>query len=108
MNFDSNFKLIREPLSGEGNALWLEDIGCLEESDVAILRHSFNSAVNYNRLTSLQTKPAIVAGSFSITRSKKSSKNKLDFYKCRLAEGFSGPGKLTGDISSSFDRCSHG
>ena len=50
-NFDSNFKLIRAPLSGEGNALWLGDIGCLEESDVAILRHSFSSAANYNRLT---------------------------------------------------------
>ena len=97
-NFDSNFKLIRAPLSGEGNALWLGDIGCLEESDVAILRHSFNSAANYNRLTPLQAKPAIVAGSSSITRSKKSSKNKLDFYKCRLADGFSGPGQ-TQEIS---------
>ena len=97
-NFDSNFKLIRAQLSGEGNALWLGDIGCLEESDVVILRHFFNSSANYTRLTPLQAKPAIVAGSSSITRSKNSSKNKLDFYKCRLADGFSGPGQ-TQEIS---------
>lgn len=97
-NFDSNFKLIRAPLSVDGNALWLGDIGGLEESDVAILRHFFNSAANYNRFTPLQAKPAIVSGSSSITRSKKSSKNKLDFYKCRLADGFSGPGQ-TQEIS---------
>ncbi len=97
-NLDSNFKLIRAPLSGEGNALWLGDIGCLEESDVAILRHSFNSAANYNSLMPLQEKPAIVACSSSITRSKKSSNHKLEFYKCRLADGFSGPGQ-TQEIS---------
>ena len=33
-----------------------------------------------------------------LLRVKKSSKNKLDFYKCRLAEGFSGPGQ-TQEIS---------
>jgi len=97
-NFDSNFKLIRAPLSGDGNALWLGNIGGLEDSDVAILRHLFDSAANYNRLTHLQAKPAIIACSSSITRSKKSSKNKLDFYKCRLADGFSGPGQ-TQEIS---------
>ena len=97
-NFDSNFKLIRAPLSGEGNALWLEDIGGLEESDAAILRHLFNSAANYNSLMLLQDKPAIGACSSSITRSKKSSNHKLEFYKCRLADGFSGPGQ-TQEIS---------
>ena len=97
-NFDSNFKLIRAPLSGDGNALRIGGVVRLEESSVAILRHFFNRAAKHNRLTPLQREQAIIACSSSITRSKKSSKNKLDFYKCRLAEGFSGPGQ-TQEIS---------
>ena len=97
-NFDSNFKLIRAPLSADGNALRIGGVVRLEESSVAILRHFFNRAAKHNRLTPLQHEQVIVACSSSITRSKKSSKNKLDFYKCRLAEGFSGPGQ-TQEIS---------
>ena len=97
-NFDSNYLAIRLPLSGDGNALKIGDVFGQEESSLAIFRHFFNSAASHNRLTPLQREHAIVASSSSITRSKKSSGNKLEFYKCRLVEGFSGPGQ-TQEIS---------
>lgn len=97
-NFNSNFKLIRAPLSGEGNALWVGEIGGLEESSVAMLRHFFNSAANYNRLTPLQHPQPIAACSSPIRRSKNESNNKLTFYKNCLSAGFSGPGQ-TQEIS---------
>ena len=88
-NFDSNFKLIRAPLSGDGNDLWLGDLGGLEESDVAILRHFFNSAANYNRLTPLQREQAIVACSSSNTRAPVGDNKSLNYYKSVLSDGFS-------------------
>ena len=88
-NFDSNFKLIRAPLSGDGNALWLGDIGGLEESDVVIFRHFFNSAANSNSLMPLQYKPAIIASSSSNTRAPVSNKKSLNYYQSVLAGGFS-------------------
>ena len=88
-NFNSNFKLIRAPLSGEGNALWLGDIGGLEESDVAILRHFFNSTANYNSLMPLQDRSAIIASSSSNTRAPVSDKKSLNYYQSVLADGFS-------------------
>lgn len=97
-NFNSNFKLIRAPLSGEGNALWVGELGGLEESSLAIFRHFFNSAANYNKLTPLQDNQPIVAGSSPIRRSKNESNNKLNFYKNRLSVGFSGSGQ-TQEIS---------
>ena len=76
-------------MSGDGNALWLGDLGGLEESDVAILRHFFNSAANYNRLTPLQREQAIVACSSSNTRAPVGDNKSLNYYKSVLSDGFS-------------------
>ena len=75
-------------MSGDGNA-WLGDLGVLEESDVAILRHFFNSAANYNRFTPLQREQAIVACSSSNTRAPVGDNKSLNYYKSVLSDGCS-------------------
>ena len=97
-NFDNSFKLIRAPFTGDGNALWIEGIGGLEDSDVAILRYYFDSVSKRNSLIPLINKTAINASSSSITRAQNTSKNNIFYYKNRLSVGFYGPSQ-TQEIS---------
>ena len=76
-------------MSGDGNALWLGDLGGLEESDVAILRHFFNSAANYNSLTLLQRDQEIIACRSSNTRAPVGDNKSLNYYNSVLSDGFS-------------------
>lgn len=86
--FNSNFKLIRAPLSGEGNALWVGELGGLEDFSIAILRHFFCLAKDFNLLTPLMHNSVTIVCSSSYTRALNHKAKNLSYYKNVLSDGF--------------------
>lgn len=88
---DSSYKLIRAPLTGEGNRLWADGLGYVEELQVLSIFWKRAQEKNRVKLTSPRLTNSV--HSPSNTRGPVKSKGKLNAAKERLCEGFTGPGQ---------------
>ena len=86
-NFKSGYLTIRAPFSGQDNGLYA-GIGCIEHSDLSILRHMFNRATIKNSLVLPEEHLSTISGPFTIVRAPLANKNSLDYYKNVLSDGF--------------------
>lgn len=89
--FNSSFKCIRAPLSGEGNAFWLHGLD-LDDS-LAVFRHLFINASAHNKFTPVVLEKQSSSSSSSYTRAKNINNNDLPSIRRRLKEGFTAIGQ---------------
>ena len=89
--YNSSFKCIRAPLSGEGNAFWLHGLDL--DNSLAVFRHLFINASAHNRFTPVGLEKQSSSCSSPYTRSKNSNKNDLPSIRRRLNQGFTAVGQ---------------
>ena len=90
-SYNSAFKCIRAPLSGEGNAFWVHGLD-LDDS-LAVFRHLFINASGHNKFTPVELESQSVSHSSSYTGAKNGNNNDLLSIRRRLKEGFTAIGQ---------------
>lgn len=90
-NFDSAYKCIRAPLSGEGNAIWVQGMG-LDDSP-EIFHHLFIQSQKHNNFTPLEPAGHLTQSSSTNTRGQIFNSETLESIQSRLSEGFSSSGQ---------------
>lgn len=89
--FDSAYKCIRAPLSGEGNAIWVQGMG-LDDS-LEIFRHMFIQSQEHNKFAPLKPASHLIQSSSTNTRGQIFSSETLESIQRRLSDGFSSSGQ---------------
>ena len=90
-HFDSAYKCIRAPLSGEGNATWVHGMG-LDDSP-EIFRHLFIKSRCRNKFTPLKPVSQLIEERSTNTRGHTLNSESLESIQSRLSEGFSSSGQ---------------
>jgi len=89
--FDSAYKCIRAPLSGEGNAIWVQGMG-LDDSP-EIFRHLFIQSQEHNKFTPLRPSDHLIQSSSTNTRGQTFNSETLESIQRCLSDGFSSSGQ---------------
>ncbi len=93
-NYNSDYLTIRSPMTGEGNAVWIEGIGLVDE--LSAFKNVWKSTSGYNCLIrSDNWKEEYLVEKRRINASAE-RKNGLKMAEETLAKGFTGPGQTQG------------
>lgn len=90
-SFNSAYKCIRAPLSGEGNAFWLHGLD-LDDS-LVVFRHLFITASRHNKFISVISDEQSLSSSSPYARAKNSNRSDLPSIRGRLSQGFTAIGQ---------------